>query len=121
MIILNTVDQLGAGGPLELTKRVVHLGVAAAMSFALAACGGGGGGGSPASSLTLSTNTLTFVAAGFTQTPPGQVVRATVTGFSGGTLFVRIVSTGPAVGSISQVFITSPTTGDATVFPASGS
>src|SRR5438552_8272 len=92
------------------------------MLGALGACGGGGGGGGgggPTGTLSLSTNTLTFGATGTAATPPGQGVTATVTGVSGGTLFIRIVSTGPAVGSVSGVTITSPTTGQATVFPAS--
>ena len=104
------------------TRGVLERWVAVLMLGALGACGGGGGGGGgggPTGTLSLSTNTLTFGATGTAATPPGQGVTATVTGVSGGTLFIRIVSTGPAVGSVSGVTITSPTTGQATVFPAS--
>jgi hypothetical protein len=100
----------------------------AGLSWALASCGGGGGGGEgggggggSSGTLTLSTNTLTFSATGTSATPSGQIVTATVTGASGGTLVVRVVATGPAVGSISGVTITGPTSGRATVFPASAS
>lgn len=88
----------------------------------LAACGGGGGGGGGGGSsgtLSLSTSVLTFNAPTRSTTPPAQVVSATVTGVSSGTLYIKIVSTGPAVASISNVSITGPTTGQATVFPAS--
>src|SRR5262245_32980212 len=93
-------------------------GIGAALGFALAACGGGGGGDSgPMGSITLSTSTLTFASTGTSNTPPAQIVTATVTS-SSGPIVIKIVSTGPAVGGITPV-ITGPNTGQATVFPAS--
>lgn len=88
----------------------------------LAACsgggGGGGGGGGSRGSLTLSTGTLTFTANG-TQTPGSQTVNATVSGVSAETVYLRIVSTGTAVSRIDNILITSNTTGQGTVVPAS--
>jgi hypothetical protein len=87
----------------------------------LAACGGGGGGGGGRSpgSITLSSNTLTFTTDDVNFTPQRQAVTATVTGVTASSLFIRIVVAGPAVDSVSNVEITSPTTGLATVRPAS--
>jgi hypothetical protein len=90
--------------------------------FTLSACGGGGGGGS-GPSISLSTNNLTFSANDPTAaaSPASQTVTATINGSVSGTLYILVVSTGPAVGSISNVTITGPTTGQADVFPASAS
>ena len=89
----------------------------------LAAChGGGGGGGSSSSSssggLSLSTNVLTFTAPNTNSTPPSQIITATVTGVTSGTLYIKIVSTGPAVASVTNITITSSTTGQGTINPA---
>jgi hypothetical protein len=89
--------------------------------FTLSACGGGGGGGSSGPSLSLSTNSLTFDVANASSTPAPQTVTATINGNVSGTLYILIVSTGPAVASISNVTITGPTTGEATVYPESAS
>jgi hypothetical protein len=88
--------------------------------LALAACGGGGGdGGGGADNLTLSTNTLSFSAADQNAPVPlSQVVTATVTGVSSGPLFIRVVVTGPAVSSVTNVGVISSTQGQATVNPA---
>ena len=105
-------------------RSLVRFILAGSLSFILASCGGGGGGGGGGGStgtLALSTNALTFSATGTSATPAGQIVTATVTGASGGTLVVRVVATGPAVGSISGVTITGPNSGRATVFPATAS
>lgn len=88
--------------------------------FTLSACGGGGGGGGGGGpSLSLSTNSLTFDATGTSFTPAPQTVSVTINGSVSGTLYILAVSTGPAIGSISNVTITGPTTGQADVFPAS--
>ncbi|MDD5058140.1 MAG: IPT/TIG domain-containing protein [Sideroxydans sp.] len=89
--------------------------------FILSACGGGAGGGSSGPSLGLSTSILTFNAANISSTPPPQTVTATINGSVSGTIYILIVSTGPAVSSISNITITGPTTGEATVYPASAS
>jgi hypothetical protein len=84
--------------------------------FALSACGGGGaGGGDSGPSLSLSTNNLTFFANDPTAaTPAPQTVVATISGGSG-TVYIAVVGTGAAIGSISDVVITSSTTGEASV------
>jgi hypothetical protein len=98
--------------------------LAAVVSLALSACGGGGGGGETggqSASISLSAQTMTFVAASTADTVPPQTVTATVTtsGVSGATLYLLISWTGNAVGNVSDVTITSTTTGSATVTPAS--
>lgn len=90
--------------------------------LSLAGCGGGrgdDGGGTPTPSFRLSTNSLTFSAASPGAYVPPQSVGATVSGVSGGTLYFRIAVSGAAVQSVSNVTITSATTGVASVFPAS--
>jgi hypothetical protein len=88
----------------------------------LAACSGGGGGGGDSnngsSGLSLSTNVITFTAPNTNSTPPSQIITATVTGVTSGTLYIKIVSTGPAVASITNIIITSTTTGQGTINPA---
>jgi len=81
----------------------------ALLLFAVASCDGAG--------LTLSTSKLTFDAPDTCSTPPGQTVHASVPPGTG-KVFVNITFVGPAVASISNVNITSDTTGEATVFPA---
>ena len=90
----------------------------------LAACGGGGGSsdgstGGSTNGLSLSTSSLTFAAADTSSTPPSQVITATVTGVTSGTLYIKVVSAGPAVASISNVSVSGLTAGQATVNPAS--
>jgi hypothetical protein len=87
----------------------------------LVACSGGGGGGSGGSSsgtLILSTNVLTFSASNTNTTPPSQIITATVTGVTSGTLYIKIVSVGPAVASITNIVVTGTTTGQGTINPA---
>lgn len=98
-----------------------------ALCLILAACGGGGGGGggsgstntTSTSGLSLSTNALTFTAPNTNSTPPSQTITATVTGVASGTLYIKIVSTGPAVASITNITVTGTTMGQGTVNPAS--
>lgn len=88
----------------------------------LSGCGGGGGGGSgtPALSLTLSTNSITFnAAAPWAPTPSNQNITATITGSASGTLFLIIDPTGSPFVSVTNVFITPPNSGQATIVPAS--
>lgn len=90
----------------------------------LVACSGGGGGGGDGGrndGLSLSTNVLTFNAPNTNSTPPSQIITATVTGVNSGTLYIKIVSTGPAVASITNIIITGSTTGQGTINPASAS
>lgn len=94
-------------------------------SLILVGCNGGGGGGGGSSSntngLSLSTNAISFSTTSTSSTPAPQIITATVNGVTSGTLYIKIVSTGPAVASISNVTITGSTTGQATVYPASAS
>jgi len=90
--------------------------------LSLAGCGGGGGDGdrgSPTPSFRLSTNSLTFSAASPGAYVPPQSIGATVSGVSGGTLYFRIAISGTAVQTVSNVTITSATTGVASVLPVS--
>jgi hypothetical protein len=80
--------------------------------------GGGGGGGGPQGTLTLSPTTLTFTTNDLAQTPASQFVNATINTNASGTIYLRIVSTGPAVANINTILITGPTTGQGTVVPA---
>jgi hypothetical protein len=87
--------------------------------FSLASCGGGGGSsGNSGPHLSLSTNNITFTAASPGTYVPSQSVIATVNGVSGGTLYFNITSVGSAVSTVSNITITSPTTGSATIVPA---
>jgi hypothetical protein len=95
-----------------------------AFCMLVAACGSGGGGGgggnsnNGSSGLSLSTNVLTFNAQNTNSTPPSQIITATVTGVTSGTLYIKIVSTGPAVASITNIVVTGTTTGQGTINPA---
>lgn len=91
--------------------------------FLLSACGGGGGGSDapPAPAFTLSTGSLNFTTSSPTLTPASQLVIGTVTGVQVSTLFIRVVVTGPAIQTVSNFSITSGTSGQASVFPASAS
>ncbi len=106
----------------RLAARVT---MAVVFSVALAACGGGGGGSGGGSgntgSLTLSRSTIDFVTNDPTQTPPAQVVSATISPAVQGNLFLRIVIQGPAASGVTNVVVTSETTGQATIVPASAS
>jgi hypothetical protein len=103
------------------------LGVSAVLigTLVLAGCGGGGGGaggggggGGPQGTLTLSPTTLTFTTNDLAQTPASQVVNATINTNASGTIYLRIVSSGPAVANVNNILITGPTTGQGTVVPA---
>jgi hypothetical protein len=92
----------------------------------LAACGGGGGSSSgsgppPPSTPTfrLNSTALTFSAATpNSPTPAPQTVTASVTGgTASGTLYIVVKANGPAVSTVSNVIITSATTGQASVVP----
>jgi len=88
--------------------------------MAVAATGACGGGGEV--DFELSTDRLLFTAAHTCAFPPAQEVTATVRARGdGGTLYIVIVSTDPAVESISDVQITSQTMGRAVVTPAQAS
>jgi hypothetical protein len=99
----------------------VRTATAVALCFFVAACGGGGGGsggggGGSSGTLSVSSNSLTFIANGPSANAPApQNVSGTVTGVSSGTLFVTIVGTGNAIAGISPVTLVSNTTGQATV------
>ncbi|HSB02736.1 MAG TPA: FG-GAP-like repeat-containing protein [Anaerolineales bacterium] len=92
-----------------------------AFCLILAACNGGGGGDSNngSSRLSLSSNVLTFNAPNTSSTPSSQIITATVTGVTSGTLYIKIVSTGPAVASITNIIVTGTTSGQGTINPAS--
>ena len=94
---------------------------AALIACFVAGCGGGGGGGSPPPpQFTVSPTNLSFSASGpNAATPPTQRLTATIDGVNAGTVFIRIVVTGPAVANVTNPIITGPTTGQATVVPAS--
>jgi hypothetical protein len=102
--------------------RALGISVVLIGTLVLVGCGGGGGGsnggGGPQGTLTLSPTTLTFTASNLVQTPASQDVNATLNTNASGTVFLRIVSTGPAVAGISNILITSDTTGRGTVVPA---
>ncbi len=96
--------------------------------LSLVACGGGGGGGGASSggggaggggtggTLSLGVTELTFIADGpSAPTPLPQLVSGSVTGFSGSTLYLRIVGSGAAIESISG-FTTTETSGQAMVY-----
>jgi hypothetical protein len=92
-----------------------------AFCLILAACSGGGGGDSSGvntDGLSLSTNVLTFSAPNTNSTPPSQIITATVAGVTSGALYIKIVSTGPAVASITNITVTGSTTGQGTINPA---
>jgi hypothetical protein len=99
----------------------VRTATAVALCLFVCACGGGGGdggggGGGPTGTLSVSTNSLTFIANGpQANTPAAQAVSGTVTGVSSGTLFVTIVGTGTAIAAISPVTLVNDTTGQAMV------
>jgi hypothetical protein len=89
--------------------------------FILYSCGGGGGGGAGGGgnsgpSISFSASDLTFFANDPTAaTPASQTIIATISGQISGTLYVKIIGTGAAIGSISNFVITSATTGQASV------
>ena len=102
--------------------RSMFLGLVQAVVLCLlAACGGGGGDGGndgerATGDLSVSTHQLTFVANGPNgATPAAQAVTGYVFGVSSGTLYLTITGTGPAISSISPVFLTSSTSGYAEV------
>ncbi len=92
-----------------------------ACAFALAGCGGGGGGGNSGGgsrngTITVSPGSLTFIANGpSAPTPAPQSLVGTVSGVSGGTLYITVVGSGPAISTISSVSLISDTAGQATV------
>lgn len=98
--------------------------------FFLAACGGGGGGdsgvvgggggGGSTDQFSLSTSSLSFVAATPAVSTDFQAVTGTVTGNLTGTLYLLIAVNGNAVASVSNFSIDPATkSGTAYVYPAS--
>ncbi|HYV67963.1 MAG TPA: hypothetical protein VE964_17110, partial [Myxococcales bacterium] len=78
-----------------------------------------GCGGSSGPSFGISPTNLTFSAADpNAPLPPSQTVTLTLNGTVSGTLYIKIVVTGDAVSSISDVTAISTTQGRATVNPA---
>jgi len=103
-------------------RTVTRACYAALIASIIAACSGGGGGGGapPPPQFSVSPTSLSFSASGpNAATPPMQTLIATVNGVSAQTLFIRIVVTGTAVANVTNPVITGPTTGQATVIPAS--
>jgi hypothetical protein len=101
--------------------RDVGISAVLVASLVLTGCGGGGGGGGDnrvQGTVTLSPTTLTFTTNNPAQTPPGQLVNATINTNASGTIYLRIVSVGPAVADINNILITGPNTGQGTVIPA---
>lgn len=88
------------------------------VTLILAGCGGGGGDSGPEGTLTLSPSTLTFTTGNPAVTPSDQVVNATFSTKASGTIYLRIVSTGPAVANVNNILVTGPTKGQGTVVPA---
>lgn len=81
--------------------------------------GGGTGGGAATGSISYSTTSVHFqVAAPYSATPPSQVITATVTGVSAGTLYLKVVENNPNIAGASNVTVTSATSGQATIVPA---
>lgn len=98
------------------------------MGFVLSACGGGGGGGASGSGgggpsgnqgqFTISPASLTFAATSTeSSSMPPMRITGTISGVSPQTLYINARVTGTAVSSVSNVTITSPTTGTADVVP----
>jgi hypothetical protein len=106
----------------------------ASIAFCLifAACSGGGGGGggdegsdsggtndAGAASISLSANTLAFTATGPSARVLPQSITANFNGLTGGTLYIKITIDGMAISSISDVTVTSQTSGYVIVNPRS--
>lgn len=104
-----------------------------ALAVLAAGCGGGGGGGSsppppppppPPSSFgtfSLATNSIAFSTSDPSRTPQPYIIDASATGVTAQTLYLRVEVAGPAVASVTNVLVTGPTTGRATVNPAAAS
>ena len=92
-------------------------------SFALASCGGGGGGGGGSSgggggsqgTLTLSNYNLSFVTNDPAFGPATQQIRATISPAASGTVYIRIVVAGEIQLEVSNVTVTSATSGTADI------
>ena len=110
------------------SRRSARLPLVGVLFLTLSACGGGGGGGGGSGggsgnsgSLTLSRTTLDFTTNNPAQTPPSQIVGATINTTASGTVFLRVVTQGPAVANVTNIAVTSDTSGQATIVPASAS
>lgn len=82
--------------------------------------GGGGGGSTPTGSISYSVDELNFnTAAPWVQvpTPQTQPIIGTVSGVTNGTLYIVVRVNNPELVSVGNVFVTSQTTGSATVTP----
>jgi hypothetical protein len=103
--------------------------VAPGLAVLAASCGGGGGSSGPPpppppssfGTFSLATNSIAFSTNDVSRTPQPYTVDASATGVTASTLYLRIEFAGPAVGSVTNVRVTGPTTGSATVNPASAS
>jgi len=108
-----------------MTRWLYSASVLIAVSASLSGCGGGGGSGpdNPASrgTFTLAATALTFNTTDELVTPPPQLITGSATGLSGDRLFIRIEFSGTAIANVMDVLLTSDSTGQATVVPASAS
>jgi hypothetical protein len=108
--------------------------IATALAVLAASCGGGGGGGGdvapapppppPPSSygtFSLERNSLSFYTNDPSRTPGSLFINATATGVTAPVLYLRVEIAGQAVASVTDVRETGPTTGTATVNPATAS
>jgi hypothetical protein len=90
------------------------------LCVSLAACGGGGSGGGssapPPLEFSLGTKSLSFDASTRFSGPAFQTVTANVTTTTGGTLYLLVKLSGPAVGSVGSFTITGTTSGSAQVY-----
>jgi hypothetical protein len=104
-------------------NRLLETGALALLACVLCACGGGGGGSGgnnpPAGTFSLNTDNLVFATNDSRFTPPSQQLTATATGVTSGTLFIRVEVAGNAVGAVTNIVVTGPTSGSATVVPIS--
>ena len=91
-----------------------------AAPFALVSACGGGGGGSPDGAFSLSTHQVSFAAArpATEAIPNPEVIQATVTGVTSGTLYIRVEVVGDAV-TVGNITVTGTTTGQAVIQPVS--
>lgn len=103
-------------------RSIGSFSVPALLACSLAACGGGGGGSSspppPPVSIAYSSTNLTFTApTPWAAQPANQVVTGTLSGTASGTLYITIVNNNPELFNVTNVDITSNSTGQATIVP----
>lgn len=92
-------------GSRNLTRRSL---LGCVVILLTSSCGGGGGGGgstAPPMTLTLSTNAVTFKAAGpYAVAPATQTITGTVTGVTTGTVYFKIVANNAVANSPNGLF-----------------